>query len=247
MKKSISNKFKYYLIGVIIIFVVWGILSLLFDESNLVFPNMFLVFKETINLLKTNYTYKCLVSTFIRLLIGFCVAFVLALLIGTIAGLDEKFKYTIRPIITVVKSIPTASLVFLFIVLSGAKSAPIYIVILICFPILFESVCAGYENLDPAIINSLNLEKGNNIYKIVKIKLPLAIPYIIVGIASSLGLSFKIVIMAEVLTGSTMPGLGSAISYIQRNDPTNMVGIFAYSLIAVLISLVIDLISDRIC
>ena len=245
MKKSISNKNKYYLLGVIFIILIWSIFSLVFDENQMIFPNIFLVFSKMIELLKQEYTYVCLFYTLIRLVIGFVIAIVLSIILGTISGTNKKFKYFLQPLLTLLKTVPTASLVFLFLVLSGAKSAPIYIVVLICFPILYEAVVAGYENIDTAIDNALKLESDNYLKKIVKVKFPLAKPYILVGIASSLGLSFKIEVMAEILTGYTNSGLGSVISYVQKADPTNMTGIFAYSLIAIIISLVIDLICEK--
>lgn len=244
--KSTLNKKKYYLLGIIFIIALWCLLSLIFDESQMIFPSIFKVAEETINILCKQYTYKCILYTFIKLTIGFVVSFILALILGTISGLYDKFKYFISPLITVVKSIPTASLVFLFLVIAGAKYAPIYIVVLICFPILYESVVGGYKNIDENISLPLVLEKGSTFEKTIKVKLPLAFPYILIGIASSIGLAFKIEIMAEVLTGATANGLGSAIAYIQRNDPTNMVGIFSYSLLAVVLSLFIDLVCEKI-
>ena len=49
--------------------------------------------------------------------------------------------------------------------------------------------------------------------------------------------------MAEILTGDTKNGLGSAILYSQKSDPTNMTLIFAYSLIAIIFVLLIQLLS----
>lgn len=245
MKKSLLNK-KYYLLGIIFIIVLWMLISLLFDNSSLIFPNFFKVLNETKNLLFKSYTYKMLSQTFIRVIIGFIYSFVIALILGTISGNNNKVKSFVRPFMVTIKTIPTASLVFLFLVLAGAKDAPIYIVVLICLPILYESTVSGYENIDSSIDDALKLEKGKQIEKILKIRLPLTISFIVTGIASSLGLAFKIEIMAEVLTGSSNSGLGSIIGYIQRNDPTDMTGIFAYSLIAIFVSILIDLVCEKI-
>ena len=65
-----------------------------------------------------------------------------------------------------------------------------------------------------------------------------------VGVASSFALSLKIEIMAEVITGYTRMGLGSAILAAQRSDPTNMVPVFAYSLVAIVVMLIVDGLSN---
>ena len=76
----------------------------------------------------------------------------------------------------------------------------------------------------------------------VFVKFPLAIPYIIVGIVSSFALSFKIEIMAEVITGSTKNGLGSSINYAYSQ--AEMPNVFAYSLLVIIFMLLVTLLED---
>lgn len=210
----------------------------------MIFPDPFVTIKQSIKILSKSYVYKCLGSSLLRMLIGFTISFLLAMISGVIAGCNQNIKKFFKPTIIALKSIPTATLLFLFLVLVGAKYAPIFIVILISYPILYESFVGGIENIDENIINALKLDGENSLKNIVKVKIPLAIPYVLVGIASSFALSFKIEIMAEILTGDTKEGLGAAILAAQKNDPTNMIPIFAYSLIAIIFILIIDLIAN---
>lgn len=212
----------------------------------MVFPGPFSTFKEMIVLLGRSYTYKCIGQSLLRMTIGFFAALLLALIIGTLSGEVRIIEELLKPTLTALKTIPTASVVFLFIILSGARIAPIYIVVLIAFPILYEGVVGGIKNIDKDVIEASEVCGANLFTRIFSISLPLAKPYIIVSILSSLSLSFKIEIMSEVITGSTYPGLGSAISTCRKIEPANMVPIFAYSLIAIIISLVIDKIIDKI-
>ena len=102
----------------------------------MVFPNPIDTFKEMFNILSKKYIYQCIGSSILRMVIGFLISIVLALIFGLFAGNSEKFKTILIPLMTTLKSIPTASLVFLFLVLVGAKNAPILLVIVISFPIL---------------------------------------------------------------------------------------------------------------
>lgn len=206
----------------------------------MVFPGPFSTFKEMFILLAKSYTYKCISQSLLRMFIGFIVALILALICGTIAGEFKIVEELLKPTLTALKTIPTASVVFLFIILSGARIAPIYIVVLIAFPILYEGIVGGIKNVDKEIVEACKVSGADTFRKIFYISLPLAKPYIIVSVLSSLALSFKIEIMSEVITGSTYPGLGSAISTCRKIEPANMVPIFAYSLIAIIISLIID-------
>ena len=145
---------------------------------------------------------------------------------------------------SILKSVPTAAVVFLFVVLVSPRQAPILVTMLISFPILFEAISSGIKNVPEGPIQAAKIDGANLIKTNLKIKIPLALPYIGVGILSSFSLSFKVEIMAEVITGSTKDGLGCLIRACSDNDPTNMVPIFGYSLIAVILVLLISLLAD---
>lgn len=244
MKKSTINKIILSIIGVILFILIWEVLSILIGEDTFIFPGPLKTFKEAANMLKEQYIYKCLYETMFRMVMGFAIAFALAFIIGTIAGNSEKIEYLLKPTITVLRSLPTATIVYFFLVISGARLTPLFIVILVSFPILYESILNGIKNVSKELVESSRIDGSNIIQENIKIRVPLAIPFIVVGIASSFALSLKIEIMAEVITGYTRLGLGSAILAAQRNDPTNMVPVFAYSLVAIMIMLVFDITSN---
>ncbi len=184
-------------------------------------------------------TYISILYSLYKMVIGYVVSILLALIIGTIAGLYKKIYILLSPLMTTLKAIPTASLLFLFIVLAGFDNSPIYVVILVSFPILYESIVGGIVNIPSNINDAISLDGGNNIKNTLKVKLPLAINYILVGIASSFSLAFKVEIMSEVLSGSTSYGIGSSIKLSQITS-TNMTPIFAWTIIAVLLMLIFD-------
>ncbi|MGM9858461.1 MAG: ABC transporter permease [Bacilli bacterium] len=246
MKKFISNKYVAFTIGIIVIFLLWWIVSLCIEESIMIFPNPLLVFQNTFKILGGSYIYKCIGFSFLKVFIGFIISFILALIFGIIAGNFEFFYNFMKPIITTLKAIPTATLVFFFLVLVGAKNAPILMVILLSFPIIYDSIASGIKNIDKDLMDNMLLDGGKNFRNIMKLEVPLIYKYILLGISSSFALSFKIEIMAEILTGNTSLGLGSAILAAQRNDPTNMIPIFSYSLITIIFVLIISFIFKKI-
>ena len=244
MKRFISNRFVLFALGTLFVILLWVICSLLFDKNGAIFPNPILTMKEFGVILGDPYTYKCLGYTFLRMLIGFGLSFVAALLFGVLAGNNESIYQFFKPLMVVIKSVPTVALVFLFLVMINAKNAPIFVVFVICFPILYEGVVGGIKNVSDDVIDASKVDGANYVKATWYIKLPLAIPYIIVSMVSSFALSFKIEIMAEVITGYTRNGLGSVIHFTQVDDPSNMAGIFAYSLLAIIIMLLVSLLEE---
>ena len=244
MKRFITNKFVLFALGTLFVILLWVICSLIFDKNGAIFPNPILTMEKFGEILGEAYTYKCLGYTFLRMLIGFGLSFVVALLFGVLAGNNENIYQFFKPLMVVIKSVPTVALVFLFLVMINARNAPIFVVFVICFPILYEGVVGGIKNVSDDVIDASKVDGANYIKATWYIKLPLAIPYIIVSMVSSFALSFKIEIMAEVITGYTRNGLGSVIHFTQVDDPTNMAGIFAYSLLAIIIMLLVSLLEE---
>ena len=246
MKKFISaltNNTSLYIFGIFFVFAVWYIISITQGYGNLIFPNPFDTFKETGILLSKSYIYKCIGWSLLRTLIGFSIAFIGALILGTLAGSFSKVRTFLKPMIIVLKSAPTAAFVFLFLITLGSEFAPLFIIIILAFPILYESVVGGIMSITPEINDALKVDSGKYFSSLIRVKLPLSMRYIVVGLASSFALSFKTNIMAEIIAGNSNYGLGSAITSYRNMDPTNLVPIFAITLIAILIILFVDLIS----
>ena len=167
----------------------------------------------------------------------------MALILGILAGSFKKVQLFLKPLVIVLKSAPTAAFVFLFLIISGTEYAPIYIVVILAFPILYESVIGGLNSVTKEIKDALRVDSGRFFADLFRVRLPLSLRYIVVGLASSFALSFKTSIMAEIIAGNTNYGLGSAIVAYRNMEPANLTPIFAITLIAVIIILLVDLIS----
>lgn len=207
----------------------------------MIFPSPVVTIEAMIKLLGIAYTYQCLAYSLLKLLIGFSMALIIAFILSLIVRDNERFYIILSPLMTALKSIPTAAVVFLFVVLVKAEYAPCFLVMIISLPILYESLTNGMRNIDPEIMDAVKVDGGKGVKKLFRIQLPLALPYLVIGIISSFSLSFKIEIMSEIVTGYTRNGLGSLIKAAQINDPTNMAVIFGYSLIAIILMILISI------
>ena len=242
MKKFITSNTSFYILGIFLVFGLWFLISSFYGQGNLVFPSPIQTFKALGDLLREKDIYESLLWSLLKTLIGFSISFTLALIIGSISGNVKKVQTLLKPLMAVFKSAPVAAFVFLFIVIVGSRWAPIYIVFLISFPILYESIIGGINNIEQVYLDSAKLDGKNSLIMLVKIKIPLAFPYILVGLASSFALSLKTEIMAEIITGSTSGGLGTLIYAYRQYDPSNLAPIFAITLVAITIILIVDLI-----
>lgn len=246
MKKFTSlllSNTSLYIYGIFFVFALWFLISFSQGYGNLVFPNPIETFIELGRLLSKPSIYISIGWTILRTLIGFAIAFISALIIGILSGSFRRFQLFLKPLMVVLKSAPTAAFVFLFLILSGSRYAPIYIVTLLAFPILYESVVAGLNSITDEINDALRVDSGRFFISLFKVKIPLSLRFIVVGLASSFALSFKTAIMAEIIAGDTNYGLGSMITAYRHSEPANLTPIFAITFIAILIILLVDLMS----
>ena len=230
-------------VGIVALLLAWLLISYAQGSGNLVFPSPIATFAKTGELLSSGYIWNSLGRSLLRTLIAFSISFLAALLLGSLAGEIKLLQTVFRPTITVLKSAPTAAFVFLFLLLYGSTRAPIGVVVLLAFPILYESVVSGYNAIDPFMIYAAKVDGGGKIATILRIKIPLASPHILLGVLNSFALSFKTEIMAEIITGSTSAGLGGAIRLYRNEDPSDLTPVFAITLIAIVTILFFDLIS----
>ena len=244
MKKIILNKYFLTVIGIIFFFLLWYLTYLVAGSSTAIFPSPYETLIEAFSYLGDAYIYKCVWGSFYRMLIGFGVASLLGIFFGMIVGNFTSIKYVFNPTIIALKSIPTAAIVFLFLMLAGLRNAPIYVVGVIVFPIVYESTVSGYNHIDRYVNMAMRVDSASFLRNNFVVKLPLSFPYIAVGLISSFALSFKIEIMAEVISGSSSYGLGRAIQSSYINSTNGLVPTFAYAFIAIVVMLLVSLIVD---
>ena len=153
MKKCISNKYVLYILGIVLSVAVWQVFSDIIDQKVMLLPGPFESLKNAIYQLSKPYTLECIWASLVKLMIGYGVALAAAMLFGVIAGNNRSFYYLVEPLMVFLRSVPTASLVYLFIVLAGFKKAPVCLVFLVCFPVLYEAVSTAVENVDNYLKN----------------------------------------------------------------------------------------------
>ena len=240
-----TNKFKTLkriiisVSGIVFFFLVWFIVATCINST--LFPTPFVAFAQMFNLLGKSSTWLAIGGTFLRLLIAFGISLILALIFGILAGLIKGFKRFFSPFVTVFRTIPTAALIFILIVLVKSTVSLVIIDFLLMFPILYEAVVTGIRNIDKTVIDALEVDQGKtNKLAIFKVLIPMSGPYIILGMIQSLGLGMKVSIMSEVLVGDTsVPGLGRMLRV--ASSEADMPTIFAIAIISIVLISLLDI------
>ncbi|MDD7715371.1 MAG: hypothetical protein PUJ84_05655, partial [Mollicutes bacterium] len=119
---------------------------------------------------------------------------------------------------------------------------PCILTFIVAFPLIYESFRNGLDNEETDVMDALRLEaKRTNLRVLFQVRYHDALPFILLGITQSLGLSFKVSIMSEVLTANSISksGIGSLI--VSENQYGTIENVIAYAVISLLLMAVIDI------
>ena len=238
----IHNKYLYYFLGIVLIFIIWLVGSILVNNDYVV-PTISQTFTALIDLFKSGYTYIVLANTLFRLIVSLIICLVLAIILATFASLSIKFKYFITPLITLLKSLPIAVIIILILVMLKSELAVYYISGVVIFPILYEATLNGYDNVSKDITDEIKLLSNPNIRIYKDVFFPIATRHIITGLIQSIGLGLKVLVMAEFISQPSY-SIGNEIKFY-KETAASMDYVYAWSLILIFFVLVTEILVGK--
>lgn len=245
MKRLIINfwkKNKYFITAiafVILILAVWEITVRVRGTEEYVLPAFSVVVKEFFALFKTSAFYTQLGGTLGRIFRSLFWSVVLGVILGVLSGLNGYVKACLKPIIACVKSVPVMAITLVILLNFGKNKTPSIIGFLMAFPIVYKHVVFGVENIDKRLIEMTRVYKVSRVNKLFKLQLPPVLPSLLAGIETAGGLCIKAVISAEILC-YTVKSLGLAMYIAKSNMFEDTPILFAYCLVAILLSLAFE-------
>ena len=237
MKNSIAKK-VYFSLGILIIFIVWIIGEAIID-NNYVVPTISDTFKSLIDLFSKGHTYKVLGYTLLRLITSISVCFILGMLLAVLAYNFERFKWLVKPIITLLKTLPIAVVIILLLIILNKELAPFYIVGVVVLPVVYEAILIGLENINKDVLDEVKLSTGITPKVICNVHLPIIFPSILTAAIQSVGLGLKVLVMAEYIS---QPNYSIGNEFVYYKDiAMDMEYLYAWSIILILFVLSVEI------
>lgn len=145
-----------------------------------------------------------------RIVVGFLLAFALAVPSGLLMGRLKDAESVGRPIVELFRPIPPLAWIPIFLIVFGLVWGPIAIVFLgIFFPILLNTIL-GARSVDPVLVDAARTLGAKKSDIFVKVILPFTTPYLMTGVTVGLGIGWMCIVAAEML-GAVGGGVGLAI------------------------------------
>ena len=197
------------ILGILIIFIFWEVLSLSVNRLFLPFP--WEVINNLLVLSRTSELYVDIWATFKRTVIGLLFGTIVGVSLGTLMGSCRPLYKILRLPMDFIRSIPATALFPLFIVLFGlGDTVKIFVATWATCLIVLINTLYGFQNISQTRRLLGKLRKFSFLKTVKLIILPSALPYIVAGIRVSLSFALIIELVAEMFLGSNN-GLGHRI------------------------------------
>ena len=182
-----------------------------------------------------------------RLLLGFALAAVIGIGLGTLLGLDARVRAATEPALEFLRAIPPPVLVPLMIMLAGIDDGmKITVIVFGCiWPILLNTV-EGVRAVDPVLADTARCYGISWPTRLRVLVLRSASPQIMAGLRLALALAIILMVISEMFASSS--GLGFAIVQFQRTFaiPEMWAGMVLLGIIGFVLSSLFELAEGRV-
>jgi NitT/TauT family transport system permease protein len=224
-------------IGTLILLIAWEAASLAIGKE-LVLPSPGRVLSSALALYPTRGFFLDLSATFLRGLAAFALSSALGIAAGLASGLRPAFGAALSPLLSVIRATPVLALVLIALLWFPSGFVPIFSAFLMAFPVMVTSAEEGSRAADPKLLEMASLFRVPKRRLFLELRLPSAIPHLLSGARSALGLCWKVVVAGEILSQPARAvGRGMQDSRLMLETAS----VFAWALAAVLLCGVTEL------
>lgn len=202
-------------------------------QNDIIFAGPADVVRSFLSLIPEPDFWRSIGWSFGKISLGFGMAFVSGILIGSLAFQFRLLRDILEPVILLIKSIPVASFVILALIWIGSENLSIFIAFLVVFPILYVNTITGLQSTNPKLLEMARVFSVRLPERIRYIYLPALVPYLTSGCRIALGMSWKSGIAAEVIgvpTHTIGEHLYISKIYLATSD------LFAWTIVIILVS-----------
>ncbi len=179
-------------------------------SGQLLFPPFSAVMAEFYHLTANGVLGKNFMSSLMRVLIGLFTGSLAGVAVGIVMGWKDVFNKAFGPIISLLFPIPALGWLPLLMLWIGINEMLPITIIFICsfFPVVYNTA-TGIRNVDKKYVQASEMLGASHLRVLFRIIVPLALPNIFTGLRLEAGMSWRVLIAAEMVAIPT--GIGALL------------------------------------
>ncbi len=211
---------------------IWEAASLIVHEQ-IILPSPWVTALDLEKLFVSPSFWAAVGTTVLRGFAGFVISCGAGVIVGIAAGALSAIRSAVAPLLTVLKATPVMSVILLALIWFAAGWVPVFVAFLMVFPIVCGNIIEGIRNADRNLLAMCAVYRIPRRRIVSSLYLPSVFPYLIAAMSTSLGLTWKVVIAAEVLS-QPLHAIGTGLALAKfRLDTAD---VFAWTVVAIVLS-----------
>lgn len=214
------------LASLLLVLAGWEWLSVGYGE--LILPDPRTTARTLAGLVADGVAWPELATTARRALAGLGAAILVGSAAGIAAGVSLTTSMMSRPIMTIlIGTPPIAWLVLAMLWFGAGDGTPIFTVFIACLPVVFIGAMQGARTRDGQLQDMASAYRLPPLMRLTDVYLPQVVSYLFPAWITALGISWKVVVMAELLASSDGVGAALAVTRSQLDTAATLAWIAA--------------------
>ncbi len=229
LRKAVFSKANYRgIVAVIASIIFWEICADLKVPVIGMIPAPSIVFKSFRNLVFESYYWRSWLVSFERVFLGFIIAQIIGIPLGLLMGMSRIFRGLTFPIIEVLRPIPPLAWVPIAVIFwPTAELSMIFVTFLGAFFTMVLNILGGVMSIDSRYIWAAESLGSSKRYIFRRIILPATLPSIFVGSTVGMGITWAVVVAAEMIASQSGLGYLTWKSYVAGDYPVIVIGMIS--------------------
>ncbi len=231
LKNPLGSNYTQKYITLVGFLILWSMISLFY--SSVILPSPLTVSKAFVRIITAESFMQNMGLTLFRGISGYLSGMFLGIFLGVIMGKSPIIYNYIYPVISTLQAIPRISWILLAMVWFPLDSSiVIFIILITILPTITLNVLEGMTTVSKELLEMGRIFKVGSGSLLRDIYLPSITPFILSAAKISSGITWKSILMAELLTVNS--GIGYEMAYSRAALATDE--IIAYTLIILIIA-----------
>lgn len=186
-------------IGVSLIWLAIWQLGYFTVGSELLLPSPLQTVAALGQMVVTPAFYSNVAVTFWRVFLGVMISMVLGVITALLAYYTKWLETFLAPLIITLKVTPVMAIIVLALLWFKSAAIPVFVCFLMCYPIAYTNTLTGLKTVNKELLEMAQVFAVPQMKILRQIYLPHIKPYLASALKLVVGLSWKVVIAAEVL------------------------------------------------
>lgn len=247
LRKAIFSRTTFRGIVAIIVSVIFWEFCARFEVPIIgMIPAPSSVFSSLIEQLQDPAYWECWVVSYDRVISGFIIAQIIGIPLGLVMGLSRHLRDLSFPTLEILWPIPPLAWVPTAVIFwPTPEMSMIFVTFLGAFFTMVLNILGGVRNVDIRYVRSAQSlgSSGMDIFR--RIVLPATLPSLFTGMTVGMGITWAVVVAAEMIASRSGLGFLTWKSYVAGDYPVIVIGMISIGIAGYISSAVIRILGDR--